>query len=84
MQLVVQPTGQIRCLYGEAVDLATLGRLHVERASHVEPNDRGQWLADLCPVGGPTLGPFRLRSEALAAERQWLEENWLTPGEGTG
>jgi hypothetical protein len=78
MQLVVQPTGQIRCLYGEAVDLAALGRLHVE------PNDRGQWLADLRPVGGPTLGPFSLRSEALAAERQWLEENWLTPGEGTG
>jgi hypothetical protein len=26
---------------------------------------------------GPRLGPFALRSEALAAEQHWLEANWL-------
>ena len=31
------------------------------------------------PVGGPVLGPFGRRSEALEAERAWLEANWLTP-----
>ena len=25
------------------------------------------------------LGPFDHRSQALAAERKWLEEYWLTP-----
>ena len=51
--------------------------LTIQRGSHVEPNERGQWLADLAPVGGPVLGPFRLRSEALEAERDWLEQHWL-------
>jgi hypothetical protein len=84
MQLVVHPTGQVRCLYGEAVDLAALGRLRVKRASHVEPDAHGRWIADLCPVDGPLLGPFTLRSEALAAEQRWLEQHWLIPGEGSG
>ena len=28
-------------------------------------------------AAGPKLGPFLLRSEALDAERIWLESNWL-------
>ena len=35
-----------------------------------------EWLA---PWGGPRLGPFPKRSQALEAERQWLEQHWL-PG----
>ena len=31
------------------------------------------------PVGGPVLGPFDRRSEALEAERAWLEAHWLLP-----
>lgn len=31
--------------------------------------------ADLSPVGGPLLGPYQRRSEALAAEVQWLAEH---------
>ncbi len=77
MKLLIDPSGAIRCLYGEAVDLAALGRLRVKRASHVEPDAHGRWTADLRPVGGPLLGPFTLRSEALAAEQRWLEQNWL-------
>ena len=77
MQLIVHPAGQVRCLYGETVDLYALGRLRVERASHVEPDETGRWTADLSPVGGPRLGPFALRSEALAAESGWLETHWL-------
>ena len=79
MQLVIDPTGTVRCVYDESVDLNALGRVHIVRGSRVEPNDRGQWLADLSPVGGPALGPFSLRSEALAAERRWLNDHWLTP-----
>ncbi|MEQ8786545.1 MAG: hypothetical protein RIC55_09610 [Pirellulaceae bacterium] len=46
--------------------------VRIERASHVEPNPDGTWSADLSPVGGPTLGPFGLRSRALDAEVAWL------------
>ena len=36
-----------------------LGTLAIKRASHVEPDGLGRWHADLSPVGGPFLGPFR-------------------------
>jgi len=78
MQLIVEPGGRVRCLYDEALDLHSLGTLQIARGSHVEPNEHGQWHADLSPVAGPVLGPFARRSDALTAERRWLEANWLT------
>jgi hypothetical protein len=75
--LVVDPKGTLRCLYGEDIDLARLGALTIRRASHVEPDAVGAWWADLGPVGGPRLGPFALRSGALAAEGRWLEAHRL-------
>ena len=77
MELVISPRGTVRCLYNEELDLHRLGRLSIARASHVEPDEHGEWLADLAPVGGPVLGPFRQRSQALEAERVWLEQHWL-------
>ena len=77
MQLVIEPGGAVRCLYTEEIDLGSLGSPTILRASHVEPDRQGRWLADLSPIGGPVEGPFRLRSEALAAEHAWLETNWL-------
>ena len=77
MQLVVEPGGVVRCIYGEVIDLHALGPPAISRASQVEPDEQGRWLADLAPVGGPVLGPFDRRSEALIAERQWLEERWI-------
>ena len=35
------------------------------------------------PVDGPVLGPFNMRSQALAAERRWLEKHWLPQTEGS-
>src|SRR5687768_14962970 len=78
MQLVVASDGNIRCVYDETICLATLGQLSISRGSHVEPDAQGNWLADLSPVAGPVLGPFSLRSDALAAERAWLESHWLS------
>jgi len=80
MQLVIEPTGSVRCLYAEAIDLAALGPLTIRRGSHVEPTFAGTWLCDLAPVGGPLLGPFAARRLALAAEAAWLTEHWLAPG----
>jgi hypothetical protein len=79
MQLVISSNGTLRCIYGEAIDLHALGQPDIRRASHVEPDGHGQWTADLRPAGGPMLGPFFKRSDALAAENQWLETHWLTP-----
>jgi hypothetical protein len=79
MRLVVEPDGRVRCLYGEAVDLACLGVLSIRRASHIEPDAAGQWWADLAPLGGLRLGPFTQRRRALAAEETWLERHWLEP-----
>ena len=78
MQLVIAPDGTVRSVYDEQIDLAALGPPAIARASHVEPGGDGAWHADLSPVAGPVLGPFARRSEALAAERAWLEAHWLT------
>jgi len=80
MQLLIKSDGAVRCVYGEQINLAVLGSLVIKRASHVEPDRQGRWIADLSPAGGPShLGPFDSRSQALDAESRWLEEHWLIP-----
>ncbi len=77
MNLIIAADGRIRGIYGEDIALDALGSTRITRASHVEPDAQGRWLADLAPVGGPVLGPYERRSEALEAEVAWLEEHWL-------
>lgn len=77
MRLIVKSDGSLRAIYSEEIDLAVLGPLAITRASSVEPDSEGLWHADLTPVGGPVLGPFFRRGEALKAEVAWLEANWL-------
>ena len=79
MQLVIAPDGTLRCLYSELLDLHALGHPTITRASHVEPDEHEHWVANLAPVRGPLLGPFIRRSEAIAAETRWLEENRMGP-----
>jgi hypothetical protein len=79
MNLIFEPNGQFRGIYGEEIALHALSPLRIERASHVEPDDSGRWMADLLPVGGPVLGPYEKRSEALTAEVAWLETKWSLP-----
>jgi hypothetical protein len=76
-EVVVAPDGTLRCVYDELLDLRGLGEVTITRGSHVEPDEQGDWFADLSPVQGPKLGPFARRSDALAAERRWLFEHWL-------
>jgi len=78
LEIIIDPAGIGRCIYTEAVDLRQIGRLSITRGSHVEPDDQGQWYADLSPVGGPRLGPFPKRSDALTAEIEWLNQHWLS------
>jgi len=79
MELIVHADGSLHCLYDEMLDLSQIGPVSIRRASHVEPTHQGQWQADLSPMDGPVLGPFPLRSEALTAEVEWLQTNWLIP-----
>ena len=79
MQLIIDDVGTIRCLYGEEIDLSSLGGMTIVRGSHVEPDENGLWFADMSPVQGPVLGPFARRSQALEAEARWLETNRLVP-----
>jgi hypothetical protein len=72
MELDVGVDGMARCIYDEALDLREIGKLQITRASHVEPDRDGYWWADMGPSVGPVLAPFTSRSEALAAEREWL------------
>jgi len=81
VELLVLPTGALRGIYDEAIDWQALGKISIRRASHVEPDATGRWFADLSPVEGPRLGPFTLRSQALAAEIDWLSQYWLTDRE---
>lgn len=65
--------GEVTAIYSD--DLAGLlaqGEAQITRASHVEPLG-AEWTADMSPVGGPVLGPFPLRGDALAAETAYLE-----------
>jgi hypothetical protein len=77
MELLVLPDGTIRAVYAEDIDFREFGKPLIARASHVEPDDQGRWIADLTPVIGPVLGPFDLRSQALEAEQVWLAKHWL-------
>jgi hypothetical protein len=71
--LTITPTGEVRFIWSDALQpLLALGKAVIRRASHVEPTAVGQWTADLSPVGGPLLGPFTFRQDALDAEVDWL------------
>lgn len=74
MKITFEVDGRVKFIYDDAAaEVAKeVGALTIKRASHVEPDERGDWWADMGPVGGPPLGPFRTRESALAAERVWL------------
>lgn len=71
--LRIAPDGEITFIYNDDLaGLLMLGQAEINRASHVEPEPTGGWSADMSPVAGPKLTGFTLRSEALAAEVEWL------------
>ena len=75
-KIVIGTDGTVRIIHDDdlAQVLAPEGVQVTRRASHVEPSPGG-WSADLGPVGGPVLGPFKRRDEALRAEVDWLLEH---------
>jgi len=77
--VVIRPSGQVRTVFDDSLDLRSVGRILIRRGSYVEPTRDGRWTADLSVVDGPVLGPYDKRSDALAAEVDWLSANWLLP-----
>ena len=67
----------IHCIYTDEIDLRKLGRLEITRASYVEADENGDWWADMKLSGGPKLGPFKSRKEALQREMKWLHSHIL-------
>ena len=78
-QKIVIDRGEVKFLYSDELRGLTDrlgGETQIARCSHVEPEE-GLWFADLSPVGGPKLGPFKLRQSALDAEVEWLQQHNL-------
>lgn len=72
LELIIDDAGHVRCVYGEEIDLEALGSVQIRRASQVEPDGRGRWTADLTLSGGPVLAGHKTRSQAIAAEVDWI------------
>lgn len=73
--MAINPDGRVLAVYTEEIDFNALGKVvNIRRASHVEPGPDG-WYADMSPMGGGKLGPYEKRSDALAAEVEWLKNN---------
>lgn len=73
--IAIRSDGMIILIYTDDLcDLIASGRATIARASHVEPAPGG-WTADMTPSGGPVLGPFSLRQQALDAEVEWINRN---------
>ena len=68
MQLVIQPDGTVRCVYGETVDLHASAGWRSSEAPTWSRLTMARWQADLSPVGGPVLGPFRIAAMHVGGE----------------
>lgn len=79
MRIKINTDGTVQMIYTEDIDVSEIGNVQsITRASHVEPvNGGSQWEADMRPIGGPVIGVFDRRSDALAAEVDWIGENIL-------
>ena len=74
----IRPDGTIEGLYQEVLTLDTCGDRTIRRASSVEPSDDGSWQVQIGLIGGESLcmSGFRTRSDALAAEKAWIVDNF--------
>jgi hypothetical protein len=75
--IVIDSGGVLKMVFDDRFDPRYVGEMTIRRGSHVEPTTEGRWTADLSPAGGPILGPFDSRKEALDAEVIWLNTYWL-------
>ena len=79
VELLFDTDGTIRMIYDDGLRklMARLGKVEIRRASHVEPDHKGKWWADMSPVDGPRFGPYDYREQALIKEVLYLQEKGL-------
>jgi hypothetical protein len=90
VRVVVPPGGEARWIHDDRTTefMAAAGQPVIRRASHVDQwadlsttaqaataGPQEGWFADLSPVSGPVLGPFRTHDEAIRTEIHWLLAN---------
>ena len=70
--LTITPCGEVRTLYTEEIDLSTIGRLEIHRASNIEFNNRSQeW--EVRTLRSEILFSNSSRSSCVDWERRHLE-----------
>ena len=73
VSIFVETNGSVRCVYTEAVDLSEIGKLYIDRASHVEFDNLAQcWVVtwtEASEMRHSDCAKFLTRTEAL----QWEE-----------
>jgi hypothetical protein len=82
MVLTFDAEGRFGALYSDDLlpyldTLTAPGSVITRRASDVEPNSWGQWMVYIrawVPGGAKVFGPFRLRSEALECEVDYIRK----------
>jgi hypothetical protein len=71
--MLVMPDGSCACLQTDLIDLAALGRLHVERATEVEfDNDTQEWV--VTDMNGSELFRHPSRDTCLEWERAYINK----------
>jgi len=75
--IFAEKNGSVRCVYTEAVDLSEIGKLYIDRASHVEYDNvskcwRVTW-TEASEVRCGDSAKFASRTEAL----QWEEKQLI-------
>ena len=76
--LTIDENGNGKAIYSdELADYFAATGAKITRASSVEPGLDGKWTVDLTVSGGPIIGGFRLRDDALKYEVEWLNKNYL-------
>lgn len=72
--IFIRPDGEIKHVYSDDLRFLVDQAKHVEisRGSTVEPTSDGLWVADMAPIHGPKSPAFKLRSEALDWEIDYI------------
>jgi hypothetical protein len=75
--IVIRSNGTAEWVHADELNfLKAASPTSTRRVSDVEP-EGDSWTADMNRVGGPLLGPFPTREEALRAERLWLDAEYF-------
>lgn len=78
MRVLIDKQGVLQFVYQEEVDLSSLGKHMICRASQVEPDADGTWYVAI--IGGITKRGFTSRSSALRWEKDYVEAEILPRG----